>query len=213
MTGTISIKPPTGVVVGKSFAVSGSLSGYSKPPILVYADAPRLSLPAPTGLVATGTSNQVHLTYSDVTPVVTAVAWHPLPAGATVSTTAFSFTCPAFSRAGEFALAVADHANLTVLGYVVFAVTATPLPVTPSKTGTTVMRPNVITSADGTHWSIGPGGHVTVNGIADQSTSNAEELFYVAASNHVYQRNKAGNWFFKSKPSDVWTATKAPTGG
>jgi hypothetical protein len=65
-----------------------------------------------------------------------------------------------------------------------------------------------ITDASGNVWRITSAGQVSVNGFPDTTTANVVKLVY--AGGKVFQMNQAMDWWFKTKPSDVWTAALAP---
>lgn len=85
---TITVNSPT-AAANTPFTVSGALSGYVITPTLTYADNPVL---APVGglKMVSATANSVTLSWNADSPIV----WNPLPAGASVSATSFSFTHP-----------------------------------------------------------------------------------------------------------------------
>lgn len=73
---------------------------------------------------------------------------------------------------------------------------------------TTVIAPStaVITDATFNEWGISPGGQVTLNGIADTTTSNVIELAYVYNPVHtIWQENNSGFWFSKTNPASTWS--------
>jgi len=60
--------------------------------------------------------------------------------------------------------------------------------------------PSII-DAVGNAWAIA-NGQVTINGIADPTTANVDELAYENGS--VWQENANGLWWSKTSPSDAW---------
>jgi hypothetical protein len=65
-----------------------------------------------------------------------------------------------------------------------------------------------ITDASGNTWTITNGGQVAVNGVADATTANVQELAYV--NQQVWQENASNLWWSKASPSATWSAGADP---
>jgi hypothetical protein len=59
-----------------------------------------------------------------------------------------------------------------------------------------------ITDATGNKWTITSTGQVAVNGVADTTTANVQELAYVNKA--VWQENASNMWWDKTSPTAAW---------
>jgi hypothetical protein len=78
---------------------------------------------------------------------------------------------------------------------------------TASPSGTTIIAPTtaVITDTTGNTWGINAKGLVTVNGVADTTTSGVLQLAYVTGT--IWQKNSANLWWGKASPTAAWLPT------
>jgi hypothetical protein len=182
------------------FTVTGTISGVTVAPSLVFSDTATLAVPAPTGVRATATATSVEVTFPAVTPTVTASDWTALPTGATVTTTGFSFTHPGVPvGARALGIAIATDKNVAALALYAVAVAESP-------DASTVFPPTYVTGSDGTKWSLSSAGQVTINGNVDGTSSNVVELYYQLSTHRVWCKNVGGLWYYKVKSTDAgWT--------
>jgi hypothetical protein len=82
--------------------------------------------------------------------------------------------------------------------------TPTPAPATASPNNTMVLAgaTTAITDATGNKWTITSTGQVAVNGVADTTTANVQELAYVNKA--VWQENASNMWWDKTSPTAAW---------
>ena len=133
-------------------------------------------------------------------------AWAALPAGATVTSTGFSFVHPGMTANAAAKIAIRD-ANNTAISVVspAFVVAGA---ASPNNTVVTTVGP-AITDASGNSWTLTAGGQVAVNGVADTTTSGVIELAFV--SGDVWQENNQNLWWYKTSPSAQWLPTSGTT--
>jgi poly(3-hydroxybutyrate) depolymerase len=79
-----------------------------------------------------------------------------------------------------------------------------------SANGTNITKSTdpAIIDATGASWTLTSGGQCAVGGAADTMTANVVLITYNASL--VYQQNKAGGWWTKAQPTDVWATAAAP---
>ncbi|MEA2771848.1 MAG: hypothetical protein QOD93_4810, partial [Acetobacteraceae bacterium] len=82
--------------------------------------------------------------------------------------------------------------------------TPTPAPAAASPNNTMVLAgaTTAITDATGNKWTITSTGQVAVNGVADTTTANVQELAYVNKA--VWQENASNMWWDKTSPTAAW---------
>lgn len=152
-----------------------------------------------SGTIANATSAP-SLQYQDNTG-----AWQALPGGATVSSTAFSFTHPAPTATNASAtISVRDAANTAI------TTTSNAYKILPAESANnsvvTTVGPAIV-DASGESFTITSGHQVAVDGVTDTTTSNVVAIAYV---NHtVWYENASLLWFSKTQAANAWT----PTGG
>jgi hypothetical protein len=128
-------------------------------------------------------------------------AWQALPAGSSVSTTAFSFTHPGVAATTGQTVAVRDAAATAITA--VSNTFAILLAESQTNTLVTTVGP-VVVDATGEAFGISSGGQVTVNGVVDTTTSNIIALAYV---NHlVWKETSGGIWSSKAISTAPWSA-------
>lgn len=201
--GTITINAVSSAQANKPFTVAGTLAGYTTAPVLDYTDN---LVMGPVSNIQTKVNSPTSLTVSWTAAQETAT-WQPLPAGSTVTTTAFMFTHPGVA-AGSHTLEVTDGKTTAAVNYQV--TTVAPPTSKESAEGTIVLKPTDpgIVDSKNEVFTLTTTKQIAVNGKTDPVTANVNCLYY---HNHlVYQRITSGAWWYKANAADTWHATSSP---
>jgi endoglucanase len=130
--------------------------------------------------------------------------WQALPAGATVTATAWSFSHPGVATstfAESIAVRDANNTSISVTGP---AFIIAPLE-SANNTVVTTVGPT-ITDAPGNTFSITSGAQILINGVVDPPTAQVTTLAY---ENHVlWQLNTSGDWYSFNSFSNYGGPTK-----
>ncbi|MEA2740362.1 MAG: hypothetical protein QOH05_3669, partial [Acetobacteraceae bacterium] len=101
--------------------------------------------------------------------------------------------------------ALSDATTTTTASTTTPTPTPTPTPAataSPNDTMVLAGATNAITDASGNTWTITSTGQVAVNGTADSTTANVNELAYV--NNEVWQENTSNLWWGKTSTTAAW---------
>jgi hypothetical protein len=129
--------------------------------------------------------------------------WQSFPAGATVTTTNWSFLHPGLGASQSMVVAVRDAAHTNISASApAFAVLARE---SPNLTTVTTVGPQIV-DASGNVFTLTQGKQVAVNGVADTTTSQVIETAYV--NRQVWYENASLLWRSRSA-AGIWS----PSGG
>jgi hypothetical protein len=133
-------------------------------------------------------------------------AWQDLPESASITNATFSFMHPGVPTAASISVAVRDKTIITVT-----ASASTSIVNAEESADGTSIRPGstqAIVDSLGNFWGLSPDNKVTLNQVADNTTTQALILYY---TNHViYYQAVDQSWFKKPNILQQWKLTTSP---